>query len=133
MLDAFDEADPAKITVKEKLHTTTHLPDDVRRFGPAVRKATEVFEKFNGVFRRTIRLGNGQANSRDAARQFLRMDITAHLATGGFYHDGIEWRQAGTLVRQLLKDAPILQHHFGWVPPTKAQPGTLRECELLAM
>jgi hypothetical protein len=123
VLDAFDEVDPAKILTKEKLHTMTHTPGDVRRFGPAVRKATEVFEKFNGVFRRTIRLGNGQANSRDAARQFLRIDTTSHLATGGFFHDSYEWRQAGHAVRQLLVDSPILQHHFGWVPPAKVEPG----------
>lgn len=125
VLDAFDEVDPVKITQKMKIHTLTHIPSDVRRFGPAVRKSTEVFEKYNSVVRQAIKLENGQANSRDTAQQFSRMDSTAHLVTGGYYRVGERWCQAGSAVRELLDDSPLLQHHFGWVPSKKSEPGML--------
>jgi hypothetical protein len=123
MLDAFDENNASMITYKSKLHGMTHTPDDVERFGPAVRKSTEVFEKFNGVYRRCVVLGNRLADSRDVARQFRSMSSSAHLATGGFYFDGEQWRQADHTVLKMLHDNPILQRHFGWVPSKKPHPG----------
>ncbi|KAJ7844232.1 hypothetical protein B0H14DRAFT_2310405, partial [Mycena olivaceomarginata] len=41
VLNAFDAVDPLRILVKIKLHLLAHIPDDVRRFGPLIRSATE--------------------------------------------------------------------------------------------
>jgi hypothetical protein len=125
VLDAFDAVDPAKITIKPKLHAIVHTPEDVRRFGPAVRKSTEVQEKYNGVFRHCVVLGNGQADSRDVAQRFGSMAATAHLVTGGYYLEGGRWRQAGPAVIKLLQDSKVLQHHLGWVPSKPPAPGEL--------
>ena len=76
MLDAFDEVDASYILVKMKLHCLTHLPDDVERFGPAIRKSTEVFEKYNSVFRHCVILSNRQADSRAASDRFGLMNYS---------------------------------------------------------
>jgi hypothetical protein len=123
VLDAFEKVDPAKITQKIKLHTLTHLPNNVRHFGPAVCKSTEVFEKYNAVVCNAIKLKNGQANSCNTAQQFSCMDTTGHLVTGGYYCVDKYWCQAGEEVQKLLEDKPLLQHHLGWVPSKKPKPG----------
>ncbi|KAG9120930.1 hypothetical protein FRC07_003332 [Ceratobasidium sp. 392] len=51
VLDAFAKLDPNRVITKLKLHILTHLVEDIRNHGPAVRYATEVFECYNGVFR----------------------------------------------------------------------------------
>jgi hypothetical protein len=123
VLDAFNEVDPLKITIKPKLHAFVHTPDDVRQFGPAVCKSTEVQEKYNAIFRHCIVLGNGQADSRNIAQQLGFTAATAHLVTGGYYLDSNQWRQAGAAVTKLLRNKPILQHHLGWVPTKRPSPG----------
>ncbi|KAI0937845.1 hypothetical protein AcW1_003895 [Taiwanofungus camphoratus] len=42
VLDAFGTLDPAKILIKIKLHVLVHLPDHIRRRGPAVCFSTEL-------------------------------------------------------------------------------------------
>ncbi|CAD6565495.1 MAG: hypothetical protein TREMPRED_001404 [Tremellales sp. Tagirdzhanova-0007] len=87
MLDAFADVNPSYILVKVKLHCLTHLLEDVERFGPAIRKSTEVFEKYNSLFRHCVILSNRQADSRDAADRFVLMDVTANAASGGWFAD----------------------------------------------
>ncbi|THU88265.1 hypothetical protein K435DRAFT_917526 [Dendrothele bispora CBS 962.96] len=58
LLDAWADVDSRRIITKIKLHVLTHLPEDIRRFGPAVIFATEVFECFNAVFRLCSILSN---------------------------------------------------------------------------
>ncbi|KAJ3744277.1 hypothetical protein DFH05DRAFT_1460400 [Lentinula detonsa] len=53
-LDAWAEFDPRRIITKAKLHVLVHLPDNIRRFGPAVIFATEVFECYNAIFPVTL-------------------------------------------------------------------------------
>ncbi|KAJ7189318.1 hypothetical protein GGX14DRAFT_580795 [Mycena pura] len=85
VLDAFDAVDPLRIIVKIKLHLLSHLPDDIRRFGPAVRFSTEIFEAYNAVFRMCSVNSNHLAPSRDIARKFASMERVKHFlsVTGG--------------------------------------------------
>lgn len=123
VLHAFDAIDPSKIIVKPKLHLLVHLPDDIRRFGPAVRYATEIFEAYNGIFRFCAILSNRQAVSHDVAMKFRSMDCMKHLLSGGFWEEDGCWIQAGKAVQMLLQQNPVLQHHLGWVPAITYTPG----------
>lgn len=106
---------------KSKLHLLVHAPEDICRFGPAVRTSVESFECYNGVFRRCATFSNRQALSLDIARKFRSMDRIKHLLCGGYFQDPFshanrDWVQAGEAVRTLFKQQPILQNHLGWVP-----------------
>ncbi|KAL1699940.1 hypothetical protein EV121DRAFT_283734 [Schizophyllum commune] len=125
VLDAFGDVDCKKILVKIKLHLLPHLIDDIRRFGPAIRNSTEVFECFNAVFRLCSVLSNHQAPSRDIAQKFTSMDRVKHILSGGYWKEGSQWVQAGSGVRSVLRKKPIIQRYLGWVPDNSAAPGTL--------
>ncbi|EJD39390.1 hypothetical protein AURDEDRAFT_37439, partial [Auricularia subglabra TFB-10046 SS5] len=58
---------------KPKFHVLLHLPEHIRRFGPAILFATEGFESFNA------------APSRDIARAMAQSDRVRHLLSGGFF------------------------------------------------
>jgi hypothetical protein len=118
-LDAFSVLDPAKILLKIKLHLLKHLPGHIRRFGPAVRFATEVFECYNTVFRMSSVLSNHLAPSRDIAHKNVDLDRIKHFLSGGYWWDdqGQGWRHAGDGVSEILKKSPIIQRHLGWTPP----------------
>ncbi|KAF8997349.1 hypothetical protein BDZ89DRAFT_778528 [Hymenopellis radicata] len=70
VLDAFDAVDPSKMIAKIKLHLLPHLIQDIRRFGPAVRNSTEIYECYNAIFRLCSILSNHQAPSRDISIKF---------------------------------------------------------------
>jgi hypothetical protein len=123
VLDAFDDVAPNKIIIKVKLHLLAHLPEDIRRFGPAIRYSTEVFECFNAIFRLCSIYSNHQAPSRDIAYKFASMDRLKHILSGGFWLQDGEWVQAGQSVLRVLRDAPIIQRHLGWVALSKPIPG----------
>ncbi|TEB26327.1 hypothetical protein FA13DRAFT_1756382 [Coprinellus micaceus] len=115
VLDVFAVLDPSKILVKIKLHLLKHLPDHIRRFGPAVRFATEAFECFNRIFRASSVLSNHQAPSHDIARKkWCWWDTDSQV-----------WARAGVGVSDVLQTSPILQHHLGWTPPEKFAPGSV--------
>jgi len=59
--------DPNRIISKPKLHIFTHLPEDVRWFGPAALYEVEAFEASNQVFRQCSILSNHHAPSHDIA------------------------------------------------------------------
>lgn len=123
VLDAFGDVDPAKIIIKIKLHLLPHLKEDIRRFGPAIRNSTEVFECFNAIFRLCSILSNHQAPSRDIAWKFTSMDRLKHILSSGYWlQDGV-WVQAGASVRRVLHSEPIIQRHLGWVPQRCIIPG----------
>ncbi|KAJ3803571.1 hypothetical protein F5876DRAFT_28304, partial [Lentinula aff. lateritia] len=77
----------AKIINKVKLHLLNHVIPDVRNFGPIIRSSTEVFECFNAIFRMCSVFSNGQAPSRDIARQFTGMDRVKHILSGGYWEN----------------------------------------------
>ncbi|EJD34914.1 hypothetical protein AURDEDRAFT_75744, partial [Auricularia subglabra TFB-10046 SS5] len=133
VLDAFTELDPTRIVIKAKLHVLTHLPDDIPRFGPGVRFATEIFECFNAIFRMCSVLSNHQAPSRDIAISLANMDRMKHMISGGYWKEGDEWAQASEDVRRVLQDHPLIQRHFGWAPPiirTPARPYQLSDVDI---
>ncbi|KAF7296843.1 hypothetical protein MIND_00915600 [Mycena indigotica] len=135
VLDAWDAVDPLRILVKIKLHLLAHLPDDVRRFGPAVRFSTETQEGYNAVFRMCSINGNKQAPSRDIAAKFAAMDGVKHLLCGGFWESATSrnnntltkvWLEPGHGVRNIILQDPVFQRHLGWVTTESASPGSVR-------
>ncbi|KAJ7222568.1 hypothetical protein GGX14DRAFT_352846 [Mycena pura] len=128
LLDAFDAVDPLRILVKIKLHLLTHLPDDIRRFGPAIRFSTEIFESCNAIFRACSVRSNRLAPSRDIARKFASMERVKHLLSGGFWLEPKKkmWVQAGAAARKILIDDPVFQRHLGWTPPQTVQCGVVQ-------
>jgi len=119
VLDAFALIDPSKIIDKMKLQVLPHLVGDIRRFGPAIRYSTEIFECYNAIFRLCSVLSNHQAPSRDIANKFASMDRLKHMLSGGYWKEDSEWVCAGLKVRQVLHNDPFIQCHLGWVPHKK--------------
>jgi hypothetical protein len=83
-----------------------HLPDHVRRFGPAILFATEGFESYNAVIRLRSVHSSRSAPSKDIAESFSHLHAVRHLVCGGaFYVSGIaEPCFPGVHVRSLLKN-----------------------------
>lgn len=125
LLDAFVVVDPARILTKSKLHTLTHLPQNIRRFGLAVRYSTEVFESYNSVFRMCSVLSNRQAPSRDVGTQMADVEQVAHVLSGGLYKFEGKWIRGGEGVRKLLDQYPTLKKVCGLASDHSPRPGTL--------
>lgn len=54
------------------------------------------------------------------------MDRLKHILSGGYWKQEDEWVQAGSRVRRVLLEEPIIQRHLGWAPPRKNTPGVIR-------
>ncbi|KAJ7048695.1 hypothetical protein C8F01DRAFT_1003912 [Mycena amicta] len=128
LLDAFDALDPLRILVKIKLHLLAHISEDIRRFGPAVRFSTEVFEAYNAIFRACSLRSNRLAPSRDIARKFASMERVKHLLCGGYWREKKtgSWVHAGSEVTQILLEDPVFQRHLGWSASKPVQCGATR-------
>lgn len=125
VLDLFSRIEPSKIITKQKLHLLTHLPDDIKRFGPLVGEATETFECFNAVFRFCSVLSNHQAPSRDIAIQLADQEAFKQRATGGWWPDGSGgWKRSGLGVRSSLERYKMLKNNLGWADDDAAMPGS---------
>ncbi|KIJ62748.1 hypothetical protein HYDPIDRAFT_93359, partial [Hydnomerulius pinastri MD-312] len=85
LLDIWAKIDPKRIFVKAKLHILTHLEANIRRHGPAILFATEIFECFNAIFRMCSVLSNHLAASRDIAWSFADMERFKHTISGGWW------------------------------------------------
>ncbi|RDX40509.1 hypothetical protein OH76DRAFT_1506754, partial [Lentinus brumalis] len=70
---------------KPKFHILLHLPDHIRRFGPAMLFATEGFESFNAVIRSHSIHSNHRAPSRDIALAMAQSNRIRHLLSGGYF------------------------------------------------
>nr|GAT45996.1 predicted protein [Mycena chlorophos] len=125
LLDVFNAVDPLRILVKIKLYLLAHLPDDICRFGPAIRFATEVFECCNAIFRACSVRSNRLSPTRDIATKFASIERMRHVLCGGYWYDARRgvWVQAGDAVLRLLYDDPVFQRHLGWAPPKPIKPG----------
>lgn len=78
---------PSLLTLKSKFHILTHLPDHIRRFGPALLFSTERYEGYNRLFRISSIHSNHQAPSRDIAHAFADFDRCRHICIGGYWRD----------------------------------------------
>ena len=103
------------MTSKIKLHLLVHLKEDIKRFGPLIGVATEVFECFNAIFRFCSIFSNHLAPSRDIAFQLASQEALKHRLTGGWWptEDG-EWQQPGPSVCKFIHLHPTLQALVGW-------------------
>lgn len=117
VLDGFDAVEPLRIIQKIKLHLLTHLPEDIRRFGPAIRFSTEIYEAYNSVFRQCSIFSNHISPSRDISLKFSSLKRVKHIFSGGYLWDSKRgaFRQAERQVLQLIRDEPSFQRHLGWV------------------
>lgn len=112
---------------KVKLHILGHLRADIRRFGPMVGSASEMFECFNAVFRACSVLSNRQAPSRDIANQLGKQEGFKHRASGGWWKsENEEWVQAGPGVRDFALHRSTFLEHLGWASQSPAEPGSYR-------
>jgi hypothetical protein len=124
LLDILCMIDPSKILTKNKLHILSHVEEDIRRSGPLLGCATEIFECFNAVFRFCSIFSNHLAPSRDIAMQLSGQEQVKHIVTGGFWRnrDG-QWEQASPAVRDFLHTNSMLQGLLGWSEAKGAEPG----------
>lgn len=124
VLDLFSKIEPSKIITKPKLHLLTHLPDDIRRYGPLVGEATETFECFNAIFRFCSVLSNHQAPSRDITIQLADQEAFKQRVTGGWWPDGSGgWKRVGPGVRSSLERYATLKNNLGWADNAVTPPG----------
>ncbi|PPQ87558.1 hypothetical protein CVT24_012104 [Panaeolus cyanescens] len=68
---------------KPKFHIIVHLPEHVRRIGPAILFATEAFESFNAVIRAKSVHSNRQAPPCVIAKAFAQGNRIRHIMSGG--------------------------------------------------
>lgn len=124
VLDGFALIDSTKMISKIKLHLLGHLQTDIRRFGPMVGSASEIFECFNAVFRAYSVLSNWQAPSRDIANQLGKQEGFKHRVSGGWWKsENGEWIQAGSGVTQFISNQQTFLENLGWSSQVPAVPG----------
>ncbi|KAJ7444523.1 hypothetical protein B0H11DRAFT_1746826 [Mycena galericulata] len=127
VLDIWGLIDPNRILVKGKLHVLTHLVEDIRRFGPAVLYATEIFECWNAIFRLCSILSNHLSPSRDIAVTLADMERFKHMVSGGWWRnaDG-KYTRAGSSIRSFLTSNRELQRRLGWTEKCVIPTGTVK-------
>ncbi|KAF7349037.1 hypothetical protein MVEN_01425300 [Mycena venus] len=127
VLDHWAIVDPTRITQKYKLHVLPHIPEAIRRFGPAILFQTEIFECWNSVFRLCSVLSNHQAPSLDIATTLADMERFKHQVSGGWWKpDGGDWTRAGHKIRGFLVGNKQLQRRLGWTAQNVFKPGTVK-------
>ncbi|EHS64535.1 uncharacterized protein PGTG_22323 [Puccinia graminis f. sp. tritici CRL 75-36-700-3] len=72
---------------KPKFHMLTHLPDAIRRFGPACLFASEKFESFNGILRNASIHSNQQSPGQDIAITFENYQAMRLILSGAYLYD----------------------------------------------
>ena len=125
VLDTWAKANANRIINKMKLHVITHLPEDIRRFGPAGLYIVEGFEGWNRIWRLCSILSNHHSPSRDIAIKLCKVEHIKHLLSGGFWRDksSKEYVQAGNAVRDLFELDEKLQRRLGWNQRSGLVPG----------
>ncbi|KAF7776568.1 hypothetical protein Agabi119p4_4961 [Agaricus bisporus var. burnettii] len=99
---------------------------DIRRFGPAILYATEIFESYNHVFRLSSIYLNHQAPSLDIATGIAGTERLKHVISGGWWlNDAQEWVQAGTGIREIFDTDRNVQRRLGWNSGDKPLPGII--------
>jgi len=123
VLDLWSIFDPSRIQYKYKLHVLSHIKEDIRRFGPAILFATEIFECWNVVFRLCSILSNHQAPSCDIANTLADMERFKHQVSGGWWKTTAGYVQAGSNIRNFLLRHRELQRRLGWMDMDQLAPG----------
>ena len=125
VLDIWAKIDANRIIDKMKLHVLTHLPEDIRRFGPAGLYIVEGFEGWNRIWRLCSVLSNHHSPSRDIAVKLCKAERIKHLLSGGFWRnkDSKTYVQAGEAVRGLFESDKTLQRRLGWSQTPGLVPG----------
>ncbi|KAF8994436.1 hypothetical protein BDZ89DRAFT_1172332 [Hymenopellis radicata] len=127
VLDAWGKVDPRRIITKAKLHVLTHLPDDIRRLGPAVIFATEVFECFNAIFRQCSILSNHLAPSHDISVALASMERFKHVVSGGWWKESEgRYVRAGPSIPLFLHQNRELQRRLGWTDHSLIKSGDVK-------
>jgi len=126
VLDIWAKIDANRIIDKMKLHVLTHLPEDIRRFGPAGLYIVEGFEGWNRIWRLCSILSNHHSPSRDIAIKLCKAERIKHLLSGGFWRDKDtkKYVQAGKAVQELFESDKRLRRRLGWSLPPGLVPGT---------
>ncbi|PLW56917.1 hypothetical protein PCANC_01263 [Puccinia coronata f. sp. avenae] len=101
---------------KAKLHMLLHLPQSIRRFGPASLFSTEKFESYNGVLRKASVHSNRLSPSRDLAVTFANYSGLKFLVSGGVLYNKqtSSTSTASSEVRQAFAGNPLLQRAMGY-------------------
>ncbi|OAV89965.1 hypothetical protein PTTG_28472 [Puccinia triticina 1-1 BBBD Race 1] len=101
---------------KPKFHHLLHLPESIRRYGPASLFATEKFESFNGVIRNASIHSNRLSPSRDIATSFNNYNIIRLLLSGAilFDHEHQRYFQASPEIRALFENNQFIQKAMGY-------------------
>lgn len=101
---------------KPKFHMLSHLPDSIRRFGPANLFATEKFESYNGVIRNSSIHSNRQSPGRDLANSFSYYQLFRSLVSGTKLLDQTRgcYFQSSSQVREYFDNNPIIQKSLGY-------------------
>ncbi|KAJ7435966.1 hypothetical protein B0H11DRAFT_2256623 [Mycena galericulata] len=89
---------------KPKFHILLHLPEHIRRFGPAILFATEAFESYNAIIRAKSVHSNRHAPSRDIGRAFAQGNRIRHLLSGGLFMQPIPPVKGEARVQVLSRD-----------------------------
>ncbi|KAI9602047.1 hypothetical protein KEM48_000993 [Puccinia striiformis f. sp. tritici PST-130] len=103
-------------TNKPKFHIIVHLPESIRRFGPAPLFSTEKFESYNGVLRNASIHSNRLAPGRDIAIKFADYLSLRFLASGGRIYDKNTrtTSQASPAVLNLFQNNVSIQKSMGY-------------------
>ncbi|TFY58531.1 hypothetical protein EVJ58_g6361 [Rhodofomes roseus] len=127
VMDFAAKQSPSLITLKNKFHILSHLPDHIERFGPALLFSTERYESFNRIFRLCSIHSNRQAPSRDIAMAFANQDRCRHMITGGYWLDKMskQWVRAGAAVTEHFKTDRHDAHLLGVDIPEPPEPGRM--------
>lgn len=125
VLDIWAKIDANRIIDKMKLHVLTHLPEDIRRFGPAGLYIVEGFEGWNRIWRLCSILSNHHSPSRDIAIKLCKAERIKHLLSGGFWRDkdSKKYVQAGKAVKGLFESDKTLRRRLGWSQTPDLVPG----------
>jgi hypothetical protein len=127
-MDITVSCSPSILLLKAKFHFLLHLPENIRRFGPAIMFSTERFESFNSVFRECSIHSNRQAPSRDIAHTFAHLDRVKHILSGGYWYDASQrmWVCASRKVIEQVSSQPNLAHLLGLPKPATHVPGDVQ-------
>ena len=101
---------------KPKFHMLLHLPESMRRFGPANLFATEKFESYNGVIRNSSIHSNRQSPGRDLSNGFTNYQIIRSLLSGTKLLEKSRgcYFQAASKVSEMFEKNPIIQMSLGY-------------------